>query len=129
MSSVPRNSFLHSSELRGASNYFTKSSRISAMKTTYLAVGILLALAASPARAQTTVDVAKISCRQFISDDIALSKSIAVWLGGYYSGLQHNTVVDLGRMQQNIDKVQDFCRLNMDVTVMDAAKKALGIGK
>ena len=99
------------------------------MKITYLAVGILLALAASLARAQTTIDVAKISCRQFISDDIALSKSIAVWLGGYYSGLQHNTVVDLGRMDQNIDKVQDFCRLNMDVTVMDAAKKALGIGK
>jgi HdeA/HdeB family len=99
------------------------------MKTTYLAVGILLALAAIPARAQTSVDVAKISCRQFISDDIALSKSIAVWLGGYYSGLRRDTVVDLGRMKQNIDKVQDFCRLNMDVTVMDAAKKALGIGK
>jgi hypothetical protein len=44
---------------------------------------VLLALAASPVHAQSSVDVAKISCRQFISDDIALSKSIAVWLGGY----------------------------------------------
>jgi hypothetical protein len=43
--------------------------------------------------------------------------------------MQQNTVVDMGRMEQNIDKVQDFCRLNMDVMVMDAAKKALGIGK
>lgn len=99
------------------------------MKITNVATGLLLMLTVLPAQAQTTVDVAKISCRQFISDDIALSKSIAVWLSGYYSGLQHNSVVDMGRMEQNIDKVQDFCRLNMDVMVMDAAKKALGIGK
>jgi len=90
---------------------------------------MMLALVAFPAQAQTSVDVAKISCRQFIFDDIALSKSIAVWLAGYYSGQQHNTVVDMGRMQQNIDKVQDFCRLNLETLVMDAAKKALGITK
>src|ERR1700752_1141508 len=99
------------------------------MKLTNIVVTMLMALAAFPAHAQTTVDVAKISCRQFISDDIALSKSIAVWLSGYYNGLQHNSVVDLGRMEQNIDKVQDFCRLNMDMKLMDAAKKALSASK
>jgi acid stress chaperone HdeB len=99
------------------------------MKITTMIAGILLALAASPTQAQTTIDVAKITCRQFIFDDIALSKSIAVWLSGYYSGLQRNTVVDMSRMEQNIDKVQDFCRLNLDITVMDATKKALGGGK
>jgi acid stress chaperone HdeB len=99
------------------------------MKITNIAVGMLLALAALPARAQTTIDVAKISCRQFIFDDIALSKSIAVWLSGYYSGTQHNTLVDMSLMERNIDKVEDFCRLNLEMTVMDAAKKALGVGK
>jgi hypothetical protein len=91
-------------------------------------VSVLLTLAAGPAPAQTTVDVAKITCRQFIFDEIALSKSIAVWLAGYYSGQQHDTVVDLSLMEKNIDKVQDFCRMNLDVTVMDAAKKALAAG-
>ena len=99
------------------------------MKITNIAVGMLLALAAFSARAQTTIDVTKISCRQFIFDDIALSKSIAVWLSGYYSGTQHNTVVDMGQMEHNIDKVQDFCRLHLETAVMDAAKKALGAGK
>jgi hypothetical protein len=99
------------------------------MKTMNIVVGMLVTLAAFPARAQSTVDVAKISCRQFISDDIALSKSIAVWLSGYYSGLQRNTVVDMGRMEQNIDKVQDYCRLHMEMTVMDATKKALSESK
>jgi hypothetical protein len=99
------------------------------MKTTNVVAAMLLTFGAFPAQAQTSVDVAKITCRQFIFDDIALSKSIAVWLAGYYSGQQHNTVVDMGRMQQNIDKVQDFCRLNLDTPVMDASKRALGISK
>jgi HdeA/HdeB family len=99
------------------------------MKITNVALCMLLMLAALPARAQTTIDVAKVSCRQFIFDDIALSKSIAVWLSGYYNGMQHNTLVDMSQMEHNIDKVQDFCRLNLEMTVMDAAKKALGVGK
>jgi hypothetical protein len=99
------------------------------MKTTIIAAAIVLTLGVFPAQAQTSVDVAKISCRQFIFDEIALSKSIAVWLAGYYSGQQHNTVVDMGRMQQNIDKVQDFCRLNLETPLMEATKKALGITK
>jgi acid stress chaperone HdeB len=99
------------------------------MRTTHIAAALLLTLIAFPVRAQTSVDVAKISCRQFIFDDIALSKSIAVWLAGYYSGQQRNTVVDMGHMQQSIDKVQDFCRLNLETPLMEASKKALGIGK
>jgi acid stress chaperone HdeB len=99
------------------------------MKTANIVVCALLTLALCPARAQSTIDVAKITCRQFIFDEIALSKSIAVWLSGYYSGQQHDTVVDLSRMEKNIDKVQDFCRLNLDITVMDAAKKALAASK
>jgi hypothetical protein len=43
--------------------------------------------------------------------------------------LQRNTVVDMGRMERNIDKVEDFCRLNMEMMLMDATKKALGANK
>ena len=99
------------------------------MKTTIIGAAFLCTLGVFPAQAQTSVDVAKISCRQFIFDEIALSKSIAVWLAGYYSGQQRNTVVDMGRMQQNIDKVQDYCRLNLETPLMEATKKALGITK
>jgi hypothetical protein len=99
------------------------------MKSTNIIVSMLVMLAAIPARAQTTVDVAKISCGQFIADDIALSKSIAVWLSGYYSGQQHNTEVDMGRMEQNIDKVQDYCRLHKETTLMEATKKALSASR
>jgi hypothetical protein len=89
----------------------------------------LVLLAATAAQAQTTVDVAKISCRQFLFDKIAPTKTIAIWLSGYYNGTRNNTAVDVGAMQVNIDKVQDYCRLNLDVTVMDAVKNALGVDK
>ena len=104
------------------------------MKKTKIIAGVVMlavcsALTASAALAQSTVDVAKITCGQFIHDDIALSKSIAVWLAGYYSGQERDTMVDLGRLAQDIDKVQDFCRLNMEVPVMQAAQKVLSASK
>jgi acid stress chaperone HdeB len=91
--------------------------------------GVTAALLAAGARAQTTIDVTKITCSQFLFDTIAPSRSIAVWLSGYYNGLQHNTVVDLDRMDQNIDKIEDFCRLHLQTTLVDAAKSVLNVGK
>jgi hypothetical protein len=54
---------------------------------------------------------------------------IANWLSGYFNGLKNNTVVDLGAMAKNKDKVEDYCRLNQDVTLIEAAKIALGLPK
>jgi acid stress chaperone HdeB len=99
------------------------------MKTLTIVLAAQVALVAFAAQAQTSVDVAKISCEQFLFDKIAPTKSIAVWLSGYYNGLKHNTVIDLDQMDSNIDKVEDYCRLNLSMTVMDAAKNALGLGK
>jgi len=99
------------------------------MKALNIVFGALVAMAASAAQAQSTVDVTKITCSQFLFDKIAPTKSIAVWLSGYYNGLQRNTVIDLDRMDKNIDKVEDYCRMNEDVTVMDAVTKALSPGQ
>jgi len=96
------------------------------MKAKPIALSLLMLFAAVPAYAQTTIDISKMTCRQLVFDEIALSRSIAVWLAGYYAGQQHTTVVDMSRIRQSIDKVEDFCRLNLEMTVMDATKKALG---
>jgi len=76
-----------------------------------------------------TVDVAKITCKQFLLDKVASTKSVAIWLSGYYNGKRGNTVIDLGDTEQKADKVQDYCRLNLDTTVMDAVKNTLGLDK
>jgi hypothetical protein len=92
---------------------------------------LLAALSSSEAWAQMTVDVAKITCRQYLFDRTFSPRApmIANWLSGYFNGLKTNTVVDLGEMARNKDKVEDYCRLNQDVTLIEAAKTALGLPK
>ncbi len=99
------------------------------MRASSLLLATSLALFASAAQAQSSIDITKVTCNQYLFDKIAPSKSIAVWLAGYYNGTRHNTTVDLTRMDQDIDKVEDYCRLHQDSTLMDAAKSALGLGQ
>jgi len=101
------------------------------MKARSIALFPLVAvLGALEAHAQVSVDVAKITCRQLLFDKVISpnTKSLALWLSGYYSGKRNNTVVDIGTLAKNTDKVEDYCRMNQDVTVMDAVTKALGQG-
>ena len=90
---------------------------------------ILACLAAPAAQAQVTVDVAKITCLQFLTGKIAPTEYIAMWLSGYYNGKINNTVIDASAMHANADKVSDYCYRNRDMAVMDAAKTVLGVGK
>jgi len=102
------------------------------MKAYFVALTALsLLLSASAAWAQMTVDVAKITCRQYLFDRTFSPRApmIANWLSGYFNGQKNNTVVDLGTMAKNKDKVEDYCRLNQDVTLIEAAKTALGLSK
>ena len=94
-----------------------------------LAVSISL-LGISLAQAQMTVDVAKITCRQFLLGHVGGStRSVANWLSGYYNGKRGNTVIEVGSMQQNVRDLERYCRKNHEMPVMDAAKKALGAEK
>jgi hypothetical protein len=84
-----------------------------------------------PAQAQVTVDIAKITCRQYLFDKTFSPRApmIANWLSGYFNGSNNNTLIDLGAIAKNKDKVEDYCRMHQDQTLIDAAKQALGLGK
>jgi HdeA/HdeB family len=102
------------------------------MKACFIGVAVLsVLLSASEAPAQMTVDVAKITCRQYLFDRTFSPRApmIANWLSGYFNGQKNNTVVDLGAMAKNKDKVEDYCRMNQDATLVEAAKSALGLPK
>ena len=91
-------------------------------------IPLLAILAATDAPAQT-VDLAKLSCRQFLIGDIVRRDYLALWLSGYYNGKRGNTVLDIGELAKKTDKVEDYCRMNQDATVMDAVTKALSPGQ
>jgi hypothetical protein len=73
-----------------------------------LASAVLLSVAAAQAvHAQTTIDVAKITCEQFLlSRDV---RSLAVWLNGYYHGQRNDPAVALERAKENARKLSSAC--------------------
>jgi acid stress chaperone HdeB len=100
------------------------------MTVRLIKLGPLIAfLCAQAAQAQVTVDIAKISCTQYLTDQVAPTRNITNWLHGYYNGKRGNTILDVGAMQKAVDQLQGVCRMNPDMPVMDAANKLFGAEK
>jgi acid stress chaperone HdeB len=102
-----------------------------AMKSACILLAMsILVCGISTTQAQTTIDVAKITCRQFLLGHVGGStRSVANWLSGYYNGKRGNTVIEVGSMQNNVRDLERYCRKNHEMPVMDAAKNALGAEK
>jgi acid stress chaperone HdeB len=79
--------------------------------------------------AQTTIDVAKITCDQLVLMKVADPDQIAIWLSGYYHGTRNNTKVDVEQLKENANKVRSYCLYNGKGTVMEAIEKLLVTGK
>ena len=90
---------------------------------------MMLVAAPLPARAQVTLDVAKITCDQYLGYKITNPQNIAIWLSGYYSGTRGNTMLDTQGLQADIKKLQDYCIVNPTVPVMQAVTKLMAPAK
>jgi acid stress chaperone HdeB len=77
------------------------------------------------ARAQVSVDVAKITCDQFLLFKVADPRDISIWLSGYYGGKRDNTVIDTQKFKDYSDKLRMYCRSNLTMPIMEAAQKVL----
>ena len=77
--------------------------------------------------AQVTVDITKITCRQFLIGNIAPTKSIAIWFSGYYSGKRNATTIEMSAVEPNADKVELYCGLHQDEMLMKAIEDVFGV--
>lgn len=75
---------------------------------------------------QVTIDVSKIRCDQFLAGKVADSRSVTVWLSGYYHGLHANPLLDVNALQQNSQAVMDYCISHPSVILMDAVTSLFG---
>ena len=81
-------------------------------------------------QAQETLDLAKITCEQFMMEKLAYtSRDVVLLLTGYYNGKRNNTIIEPEAMDQNEQKVDFYCNFHREVTVMDAVKNVLGLDK
>jgi hypothetical protein len=86
----------------------------------------LMLFALPTAQAQTTVDVAKITCEQFTDLTVATPDTIAIWLNGYHHGLQRSTVVDAQQLKDQAQNLMSYCLYQVkggSVTILEAAEK------
>jgi acid stress chaperone HdeB len=82
-------------------------------------------LAASIAQAQTTIDVAKITCDQFVLITVAEPEQIAIWLSGYYHG-KRNSTIDVQQFKDYARKVRAYCLYDdKGGTLMEAVEKVM----
>lgn len=88
-------------------------------------VSLFAILAAANASAQV-IDVAKISCKQYLTGNIVRQDYLTLWLSGYYNGTRNDTVIGTHTVQQIADKVGTYCRSNLDVGLLDAVQNVLG---
>ncbi len=94
-----------------------------------MAAAILAITPCSLARAQVTIDVAKITCDQFTLYKITDPQNIALWISGYYHGKRNDTTVDTQDLAAQLRKIKDYCNLKPNDTVMHAVETVFGAAK
>jgi acid stress chaperone HdeB len=87
----------------------------------YMLFGVLVAVPSATGLAQTTIDVAKITCEQLVLMKVADPDHIAIWLSGYYNGKRNTTTVDVEQLKDTATKVRSYCLYNKG-TVMEAVE-------
>ncbi len=77
------------------------------------------------AQAQTVIDVAEITCEQYLTFKVADPKDISIWLSGYFHGRQMDTRLYPQQLGTNFDKLKSECFLlvNSKRKVLEVAEK------
>jgi len=97
------------------------------MRPCLFTVALLTLLSTSLAKAQVTIEVAKITCRQFVGGEIGEPRTVAAWLSGYFHGKKNSTSVDKQTFEGNLSRLTNFCRTgdNGKILIMQAIEKIL----
>jgi acid stress chaperone HdeB len=103
---------------------------IKVMRSSAIAFVVIGSVATSmilAAHAQVTVDITKITCRQFLIGNIVPTKYMAIWFSGYYNGKRGATMIEMSAVEPNADKMQLYCGLHQDEMLMKAIEDVFGV--
>jgi hypothetical protein len=91
-------------------------------------LALSLVVSAAPVCAQVSLDVAKITCDQYVHSKITVPNYIAIWISGYYNAKRGNHLIDVQNLQANVTKLENFCyqEKNFKMPVLEAVEKLFG---
>ncbi|WP_026784366.1 HdeA/HdeB family chaperone [Pleomorphomonas koreensis] len=90
------------------------------MKSAWVAAGIggLLFGVPTLAAAGEKVDMAELTCQQFLADEDGILPTV-VWIDGYLSHQSGNTVIDMDQLVANVKQIADQCAGEPDKKIME----------
>jgi acid stress chaperone HdeB len=114
------NNYVHNPANIRASREETMANRFA-----YLALFALVGI--SPTQAQMTVDLTKVTCKQFVTYEITDARSLSLWLSGYFNAQRKNTTVDVSAFRKKSNALKDYCLSHFETPLMDAAKTVVDL--
>jgi hypothetical protein len=119
------------------------------MRCTLIVTGLVLSFATVSTQAQVSIDLSKITCDEYVHDQIPTTDFIsfsavgplplearsmlsrwliANWLSGYYHAKRNNSIIDLESFENNVNKLNNYCydEQNFKVPIMEAVERVLG---
>jgi acid stress chaperone HdeB len=82
-------------------------------------------LAADGANAQA-VDLAAISCKEFVELPKDTAAAVTMWLDGYLTDEDEPAVLDLDRIKVKAERLAAFCARNPQMGLISAAEDVMG---
>jgi len=127
-SNVPRKSRSQISIIIAAISHTRDAMKVWLFLTTSLSALFLSA----PADAQLKLDIAQITCKQFTIGDVVPTRSLSLFLTGYFYGKRAVTAIDATfvinpvAFNPDIEKLKDYCMGHQGEMVMKAFEVVLG---
>ncbi|MBI4275886.1 MAG: hypothetical protein HY659_14415 [Rhizobiales bacterium] len=96
------------------------------MPRLFAALAVAALIFAMPARAQT-VDLSKLSCKDFLASGKDSVGMVILWFDGYFTGESDPAVIDFGRLKSQGEELGAYCANHPDTTIMVAAEKIMTV--
>ncbi|BBC01073.1 hypothetical protein ABIF38_007426 [Bradyrhizobium japonicum] len=91
-------------------------------------ITVCLALAgaalSSPLQAQTSIDMARITCSQYLAMSPGDSSVFSAWMSGWFNQKKGYVFVDLNAYARNVASVKAWCAINPTQTVMAGLERS-----
>ena len=76
-----------------------------------------------PAKAVVKLEMAGITCRQFINYPFDQAEAIGAWMSGYWNAKRNIETLDITRYKANSKRVSDYCKKHKKETLMATIQK------
>ena len=90
--------------------------------------GVLMAgaiAAASPASAQVTYDMSRVSCSDYQAMSPGDQRDFAAWTSGWFNGKQNKTEINFKIFASNVANVHKWCASNKTALILPAIEKSV----